>query len=91
MNNSKFVFNNNATMATITLRVNDNALEEVLELLSRFGKATVEEVVQEDQAFLAQRRYLHEQEALFKRGEMKTYTIDEADAMLEKVIREYEG
>ena len=56
MNNSNFVFNNNATMATITLRVTDNALEEVLELLSRFGKATVEEVVQEDQAFLAQRR-----------------------------------
>jgi vacuolar-type H+-ATPase subunit I/STV1 len=77
-------------MTTLTLHVNDSILKDVLDFLGKFGKADVE-VVQEDSVFLAQKKYLHEQEELFKRGEMKTYSIEEADAMLEKVIREYEG
>lgn len=77
-------------MTTLTLRVKDSLLDEVMALLGRFGQAEVE-VVKEDAEFLAQKKYLNEQEKLFRRGAMKTYTVEEADAMLEKVIKEYEG
>ena len=77
-------------MTTLTLRVKDSILDEVMELLGRYGHADVE-VVKEDATFIAQKKYLHEQEELFRRGEMKTCTVEEADAMLEKVIKEYEG
>lgn len=77
-------------MATLHLHVKDSILEKVLGLLAQFDKSEVE-VVGEDAAFLAQKKFLHEQEALYAQGKMRTYTIEEADAMMEEVIRKYEN
>lgn len=77
-------------MATLTLQVKDSILEQVLSLLSQFDRSEVE-VMEQDAAFLAQRRHLHEQTARIERGEAKTYSIEEVDAYLEDVIREYES
>ncbi len=77
-------------MATLHLHVKDSILEKVLGLLAQFDKSEVE-VVGEDAAFLAQKKHLHEQVVRLKSGEAETYTIEEVDAYLESVIKEYEG
>ena len=77
-------------MATLTLHVKDSILDKVLWLLGQFDRAEVE-VIEEDAAFLAQRKHLHNQTARLERGEAKTYSIDEVDAYLEEVIKEYES
>lgn len=77
-------------MTTLTLRVKDSILEKVLALLDQFDQSEVE-VLERDTAFLAQRKQLREQTARLERGEAKTYSIEEVDAYLEKVIKEYES
>lgn len=77
-------------MTTLHLHVKDSILDKVLSLLEQFDRSEVE-VVEHDAEFLAHRKHLHEQEAHYARGEMKTYTIEEADALLEKTIRKYES
>jgi hypothetical protein len=77
-------------MATITLYVKDGVLKKVLKLLGKFDDSEVR-VVSEDAEFLAQKKYLNEQVAKFDRGEMKTYSIEEVNSMMDKVISEYEN
>ncbi len=77
-------------MTTLTLRVKDSILEKVLALLDQFDQSEVE-VLERDTAFLAQRKQLREQTARLERGEAKTYSIEEVDAYLEEVIKEYES
>jgi hypothetical protein len=76
-------------MATLHLHVKDSILEKVLGLLAQFDKSEVE-VMGEDAAFIAQKKHLHEQMELYKRGELKTYTVEEVEAHMDKVISEYE-
>ncbi len=77
-------------MATVKLHVSDKILEKVLGLLGQFDEEDLQ-IVKEDEAFLAQKKYLHEQSARLERGEAKTYTIEEADAIFEKTIQKYES
>jgi uncharacterized protein YicC (UPF0701 family) len=77
-------------MTTLTLQVKDSILEKVLSILSQFDRSEVE-VMEQDAAFLAQRKHLHEQIARLERGEAKTYSIEEVEAHLDKVISEYEA
>ena len=77
-------------MTTLALRVKDSILEKVLALLDQFDQSEVE-VLERDTAFLAQRKQLREQTARLERGEAKTYSIEEVDAYLEEVIKEYES
>jgi hypothetical protein len=77
-------------MTTLTLRVKDSILEKVLALLDQFDQSEVE-VLERDTASLAQRKQLREQTARLERGEAKTYSIEEVDAYLEEVIKEYES
>lgn len=77
-------------MTTLTLQVKDSILEKVLALLDQFDQSEVE-VLERDTAFLAQRKQLREQTARLERGEAKTYSIEEVDAYLEEVIKEYES
>jgi hypothetical protein len=77
-------------MTTLTLQVKDSILEKVLALLDQFDQSEVE-VLERDTASLAQRKQLREQTARLERGEAKTYSIEEVDAYLEEVIKEYES
>lgn len=77
-------------MATVRLRVNDSILDQVLLLLNQFDEDELE-VLKEDNEFLQQRKYLHEQAARLERGEAKTFSIEEVDDYLEDTIRKYEG
>lgn len=76
-------------MATLHIQVKDSMLDKVLGLLAQFDRSEVEVVV-EDAAFLAQKKQLHEQMELYRRGELKTYSAEEVEAHLDKVMSEYE-
>ncbi len=77
-------------MATITLYVKDGVLKKFLQLLGKFDDSEVR-VVSEDAEFLAQKEHLHKQSERLARGEAKTYSIEEVDNYLDKVIGEYEN
>lgn len=77
-------------MATLTLHVKDSILEKVLWLLGQFDRAEVE-VMGEDVEFHAQRKLLHEQMELYRKGELKTYTTEEVEAHMDNVLKEYEN
>jgi hypothetical protein len=77
-------------MATVKLRVNDEILDKVLRILGQFDADELE-VIEEDEAFLETRKMLHERAAQLEKGEVKTYSIEEVDAILEETIRKYEG
>ena len=77
-------------MATVKLRVSEKVLEKVLWLLGQFNEEDLQ-VITDDEEFLAQKKYLQEQAYRLERGEAKTYTVEEADAIFEKTIRKYEG
>jgi len=77
-------------MATLHLHVKDSILDKVLGLLAQFDRSEVDIIV-EDAAFLAQKKHLHKQMELYRRGELKTYSVEEVDAYLEEVIKEYES
>ena len=77
-------------MATVKLRVSDKALEKVLWLLGQFDADELQ-VIEEDEAFLETRKMLHERAAQLEKGEVKTYSIEEVDSILEETIRKYEG
>jgi hypothetical protein len=77
-------------MATVKLRVSDKVLEKVLWLLGQFDEEDLQ-IIADDEEFLAQKKYLHEQSYRLETGEAKTYSVEEADAIFEKTIRKYEG
>jgi len=77
-------------MATVKLRVSDKILGKVLRILGQFDADELE-VIEEDEAFLQTRKMLHERAAQLEKGEVKTYSIEEVDAILEETIRKHEG
>lgn len=76
-------------MATVKLRVSDKVLDKVLWLLGQFDADELE-VIEEDETFLQTRKVLHERAAQLEKGEVKTYSIEEVDAVLEETIRKHE-
>jgi len=77
-------------MATVKLRVSDKVLDKVLWLLGQFNEEDLQ-IITDDEEFLAQKKYLHEQSSRLEKGEAKTYTIEEAKVILEETVRKYEG
>ncbi len=77
-------------MTTLTLQVKDSMLDKVLGLLAQFDRSEVE-VLEQDAAFLAHRKLLHEQMELYRKGELKTYTTEEVEAHMDNVLKEYEN
>lgn len=77
-------------MATIKLRVSEKILDKVLWLLGQFSAEDLE-VVESDAVFKANKSDLQEELERLKSGEGKTYSLEEADAILEETIRKYEN
>ena len=76
-------------MATIKLKVSDKILDKVLWLLKQFNIEDLE-IIESDVVFDENMSYVHSEFERLKSGKSTMYSIDEADEMLEKVIREYE-
>jgi len=77
-------------METIRLKFNSNIKDKILELLSSFSSDELE-IVQEDTDFDENKSKLNIAYAKLKSGNEKMYSIDEADAMLDKTFSEYDG
>ena len=77
-------------MTTIRIRVSEKVLDKFVWLLGRFNSDEIE-VIEESEEFIRTRKMLHERAAQLEKGDVKTYSIQEADAILEETIRTYEG
>jgi IS1 family transposase len=75
-------------MATIKLRVSEKVLDKVMWLLHQFKAEDVEVIENDD--FEIQKRSVQREYDRMANGQSKTYTVEEADAILEKTIRRYE-
>jgi hypothetical protein len=68
-------------METVHLRINERVYEHVMWLLKQFDRNDVEIVSEE---FLRNKAELEEDLRAIEAGEMKMYTIDEAEEIIDK-------
>jgi len=77
-------------MATIKLRVNDQILDKVIWLLRQFKKEELE-IIEQDENFDEVKKHLKQDLERIERGEMQYLSVEEADMLFEKTIREHEN
>lgn len=77
-------------MATLKLKVSDKVLDKVIWLLQQFKHEDLE-IIESDDSFKTDKKYVHEELRRLESGESKAFTIDEVDEILEKSIRQHEG
>lgn len=77
-------------MATLKLRVSDRILDKVLWLLRQFEQDDLE-IIESDNSFERNKEYVQNELRRLESGESRSYTIEEADQILENSIRQYEG
>tara|TARA_B100000780_G_C20978501_1_gene390905 strand:+ start:91 stop:336 length:246 start_codon:yes stop_codon:yes gene_type:complete len=77
-------------MATLKLKVNDQILGQFLKLLKRFKVEDVE-IIDSDSQFIKDQTHVQHEIARVKSGEAKLYTLEEADAIFEETIKQYES
>jgi hypothetical protein len=77
-------------MQTIILKINDEIYDQVLGLLSRFGKDEIEIVV-ENSTFNDDQKYLEKELNEIISGEAKFLGVEEAEVELEKRIGKHEN
>nr|WP_322624006.1 hypothetical protein [uncultured Flavobacterium sp.] len=70
-------------METVHLRINERVYEHVMWLLNQFDRNDVEIVSEE---FLRNKAELEEDLRAIEAGEMKMYTIDEAEEIIDKYL-----
>ncbi len=83
-------------METIKIEFQSSIKEKLIEFLNSFSKSELHIVEEdspiiEDKSFVEYRDRLHLAVNKIESGEIKTYDIDELDAMLEKTISKYEN
>ena len=83
-------------METIKIEFQSSIKEKLIDFLNSFSKSELHIVEEdspiiEDKSFVEYRDKLHLAVKKFESGKSKTYDIDELDAMLEKIISEYEN
>ncbi len=77
-------------METLRLEFQPNIKAKILELLSSFSSDELK-IVEEDPDFEENKKKLNTAYAKLKRGNEKMYSIDEADAILDKTFSEYDS
>ena len=77
-------------MATLKLKVSDKILDKVMRLLGQF-KAEDLQIIEEEDQFITDQKYAHEQLKKLESGKSKTFSIDEVDNLLDSTIRKYEN
>jgi hypothetical protein len=81
---------NSINMETIKLEFQPKIKAKILELLSSFSSDELK-IVQEDPNFDENKRKLDIAYAKLKSGNEKLYTVEEADAILDKIFSEYDS
>ena len=77
-------------MATLKLKVSDKILDKVMWLLGQFKSEDLQ-IVESDDSFEANKRYVQYELSRLESGESKSYSIEEVDEILENSIRQYES
>ncbi len=77
-------------MQTIKLRVNEKVYEKLVLILKRFSKSDIE-IISEDDHFLKDKNYLHNELHEIDKGNAKFFSMDELEIELEKVISRHEN
>ncbi len=76
-------------MTTIKLRVSNKILDKLLWLLKQFKAEDLE--ILDEGSFEENQSYFQEQLARYEKGEAKTYSYDELDAILTQSIKNREA
>jgi hypothetical protein len=77
-------------MTTIKLKVSDKILDKVLGLLSQFNGEDLL-IIKNDENFIQNQEILVKELERVELGIGKTYSMDQTDDILEKVINKYES
>lgn len=77
-------------MATLKLKVSDKILDKVMWLLGQFKSEDLQ-IVESDDSYEANKRYVQHELSRLESGESKSYSIEEVDEILENSIRQYEN
>tara|TARA_B100000780_G_scaffold276600_2_gene245500 strand:- start:343 stop:576 length:234 start_codon:yes stop_codon:yes gene_type:complete len=77
-------------MATLKLKVSDKILEKVLKLLSQFKSEDLQVIEQNDQ-FESNKKYVQRELDRLESGESKSYTLEQLNEVLEKTINQHEN
>jgi len=77
-------------MTTIKLKVSDKIIDKLLGLLSQFNREDLL-IIENDKNFKQNQEILVKELEQVESGIGKTYSLDQADDILEKVINKYES
>jgi hypothetical protein len=77
-------------MATLKLRVSDKILDKVIWLLRQFKKEDLE-IIEESASYIQNKEMLQSEINRIERNEAKFLSIEEADVILEKTIKQNES
>jgi len=75
-------------MTSISLKVKSDQLERVLKALEKFEVSDV--VISEDESFSESKSKVQESYASYQKGE-KTFSVKQADEIIDQVIQAYEN
>lgn len=77
-------------MATLKLEVSEKILDKVIWLLQQFKKEDLE-IIEESATFLKNKEMLQQELNRANESEAKYYSMEEANIIFEKTIRDNEG
>lgn len=77
-------------MATLKLKVSDKILEKVLKLLSQFKSEDLQ-VIEQDDPFESNKKYVQRELDRLESGESKSYTLEQLNEVMEKTINKHEN
>lgn len=77
-------------MESIRLEFQPNIKAKIMELLSSFSSDELR-IVQEDENFQENKRKLDVAYTKLKSGDEKMYSVEESDAILDKIFSEYDN
>ncbi|MCE7055544.1 hypothetical protein LZF95_12725 [Algoriphagus sp. AGSA1] len=77
-------------METIKIKVNEKILDKVLSLLQQFDKEDLQVIEPEPDYGFSEPELKYEYQKL-KSGNTKTFSLEEADEILEETIKRYEN
>jgi len=76
-------------MTTLKIKVSDKMLDKLLGMLKQFKTEDVQ-IVQEFETLDEEQNYVHESLAKLESGESRSFSIQELDERMERIIKDYE-
>jgi predicted DNA-binding antitoxin AbrB/MazE fold protein len=76
-------------MTTLKIKVSDKMLDKLLGMLKQFKTEDVQ-IVQEFETLDEEQNYVHESLAKLESGESRSFSIQELDERMKRIIKDYE-